>query len=195
MKFRYLILAAMVAFGFTACDVDQTQEGEMPEVDVAVEEGQMPAYDVDWADVEVQTRTEMVEVPKVKVVMETEAVEVPYIDLDWPEDMGETMERTLAVEADVRQEGNLEIEEIYATDDRLIVLSSLSIAEDAPMTNETMRISDQVVINAPDLDIRYYIVGDQPEGGFNQRYVYISDRSEISDLLQDGRAIYTRKNS
>ena len=195
MKFRYLLFAALVAFGFTACDVDQTQEGEMPEVDVAVEEGEMPAYDVDWAEVEVQTRTEIVEVPKVKVVRETEAVEVPYIDLDWPEEMGQTRERTLAVEADVRQEGNLEIEEIYATDDRLIVLSTLQIAEDAPMTEETMRLSDQVVVNAPDMDVRYYIVGDQPEGGFNQRYVYISDRNEISEMLQNGMTIYTRENS
>ncbi len=42
------------AMGLAACDVDQTQDGEMPEV--KVEGGQLPEYDVETAEVEVGTK-------------------------------------------------------------------------------------------------------------------------------------------
>lgn len=195
MKFTYLSLLFLFALAFSACDVDQTREGELPEVDIDLEEGQAPAYDVDWADIDVRTRTETVEVPKIKVVTETEQVEVPYIDMDWPDDMGESAERTLVVEADVMRDATLEIQEVYATGERLIVLASLAIEGSDALEDETMRVSDQVVVNAPDMDVRYYIIGDRPEGGFNNRYNYISSRDQISNLMQNGRAIYQRENS
>ena len=197
MKIKYLAAVGLLAFGLTACDVDQTQEGEMPEVDVSVEEGQMPAYDVDWADIDIRTRTEMVEVPKLRVVMEEEAVEVPYIDMDWPEDSGEAAERVLAVDAVVTREGNLDIKEVYTNGQRLIVLAELELDEDADELSdgETMTLSDQVIVNSPDMDVRYYIIGDRPENGFNSRYTYIRDRNQIGDMMRDGKTIYTRKNS
>lgn len=195
MKLVCLNLLILMLLGFSACDIDQTREGELPEVDVSIDEGQAPAYDVDWADVEIRTRTETVEVPKVRVVTETEQVEVPYIDMDWPDDMGETGERTLVVEADVWRDADLEIEEVYATGQRLVVLATLQIEGDEELENEAMRVSDQVVVNAPDMDVRYYIIGDRPEGGFNNRYTYISSRDELSNLLQNGRSIYQRENS
>ena len=54
------------------CNVDQKKEMELPsvDVDVSAEEGQLPTYDVDWADVNVGTTTKTVEVPKVVIVME-----------------------------------------------------------------------------------------------------------------------------
>ena len=60
-------LAPMLAFGFAACAVEQTEEGDMP--DVEVEGGQLPEYDVDAADVEVGTDTTTVTVPDVDVNM------------------------------------------------------------------------------------------------------------------------------
>lgn len=60
-------LAATFALGLAACDVDQTQEGEMPEVDV--QGGQMPEFDVETADVDVGTKETTVEVPDVDVTM------------------------------------------------------------------------------------------------------------------------------
>ncbi len=75
---------AVAAAGLTACDVDQTQEGEMPEV--KVEGGQMPEYDVDVAEVEVGTVEKKMEVPKVEMVEET--VTVPAVGVDMPEDDG-----------------------------------------------------------------------------------------------------------
>ncbi len=60
-------LALPFAMGLAACDVDQTKEGEMPEVEV--KGGQMPEYDVETAEVEVGTKETTVEVPDVDITM------------------------------------------------------------------------------------------------------------------------------
>ncbi len=59
--------AATMMFALSACQVDKTQEGEMP--DVKVEGGALPAYDVDTAEVDVSTKTTTVEVPTAEVTM------------------------------------------------------------------------------------------------------------------------------
>lgn len=66
-------LIAPFALGLAACDVDQTEEGDMPELQV--EEGNMPEYDVETADVDVGT--------------EERTVEVPTVDVDMPDAEGE----------------------------------------------------------------------------------------------------------
>ena len=60
------------AFALAACDVEQTQEGELPDVEVTAEGGQLPAYDVETAEVDVKTETVPVEVPKVDIEMPNE---------------------------------------------------------------------------------------------------------------------------
>ena len=60
------------AFTLAACDVDQTEEGELPEVEV--EEGQMPEYDVD-SNVEVTEDT--VTVPDIDIVDDDTVPEPP----------------------------------------------------------------------------------------------------------------------
>jgi hypothetical protein len=67
MRIRALsaLLAPVLAFGIAACDVDQTQQGELPDVDV--EGGQLPEYDVDPADVDVGTDTQQVIIPDIDV--------------------------------------------------------------------------------------------------------------------------------
>ena len=62
---RIILAAAALALPLAACSVEQTEDGEMPEVDV--EEGSMPEYDVDTADVDVGTTEETVEVPTVDI--------------------------------------------------------------------------------------------------------------------------------
>ncbi|WP_228241992.1 hypothetical protein [Porphyrobacter sp. GA68] len=64
-KIIAVALAGGALLGLSACDVDQTQEGELPTVDV--QGGQLPEYDVRPAEVEVQTGTTQVEVPTVDV--------------------------------------------------------------------------------------------------------------------------------
>jgi hypothetical protein len=61
------LFAPVLAFGLAACSVEQTEEGEMPDVDV--EAGELPEYDVDAADVDVGTDTTQVIVPDVDVKM------------------------------------------------------------------------------------------------------------------------------
>ena len=67
-KLLTLLIAPMFAVGMAACDVDQTEEGEMPEVQV--EEGELPSYDVEPAEIEVTEDT----------------VTVPDIDINDPDD-------------------------------------------------------------------------------------------------------------
>ena len=73
-KFAVISLALGAALALSACEVSQTEEGDMP--DVTVEEGDLPAYDVEPADVSVGT--------------EEVTVEVPDVDVDMPEEDGAT---------------------------------------------------------------------------------------------------------
>lgn len=70
MRKTFTLLAASgLALGLAACDVDQTEEGEAPEVNV--DAGELPEYDVEPAEVDVTTGTETVEVPTVDVDVDT----------------------------------------------------------------------------------------------------------------------------
>lgn len=84
-----------VALALTACDVNKTQDGEMPDVDVEggnmpeyevtqTEEGEMPDVDVDGGELPEYE----VDTADVDVEMETKEVEVtvPEVDVEMPED-------------------------------------------------------------------------------------------------------------
>lgn len=75
-KILTLFIAPLFAVGMTACDVDQTEEGEAPEVEV--QEGELPAYDVEGPDVEVTEDT----------------VTVPDVDVNAPENDGAELNET-----------------------------------------------------------------------------------------------------
>ena len=66
-KSLVLVLALLVSVATGSCRVKQTEEGEMPDVDVSTEGGKMPEYDVDAADVDVSTEERTIEVPTVSV--------------------------------------------------------------------------------------------------------------------------------
>lgn len=66
-NFAIALFTGAAALGLSACDVEQTEEGDLPEVNVETEGGNMPEYDVDTADVEVGTEERTVEVPTVDV--------------------------------------------------------------------------------------------------------------------------------
>ena len=72
MKPIISILAATSLLGLAACDVDQTKEGELPEVEVNATGGEMPEFDVD--------------APTVNVGTENKTIEVPTVDVDAPKD-------------------------------------------------------------------------------------------------------------
>lgn len=62
------LLVPALALGLGACTVDQTEEGEMPDV----EGGNLPEYDVDAADVDID--------------MDTTTIRTPTIDVNTPPD-------------------------------------------------------------------------------------------------------------
>lgn len=72
MKNLLTALAASTFLTFAACDVDQTKEGELPDVDVNTSGGQMPEFDVQG--------------PEVNVGMENQTVQVPTLDVDVPDE-------------------------------------------------------------------------------------------------------------
>ncbi len=191
-KLSILILAvALIA----SCNVKKEEKGEMPEVDVDVtaDSGELPEYEVNWADINVGTTTKMVSVPKVVIVMEEEEVEVPVIDVEMPEgDTSEMEERTLMVEAEVTDtEHALEIQKIYASNNNLYVVSELK-ALDKSIGDKKMRVSDQVVLNAPDMNVKYVIVGQKPDRVFNTKYNYMTAMSDVESKMEGYTVIYTK---
>lgn len=69
-KFIAATVLATATLGLAACDVDQTEEGSMPDVDV--EGGNLPEFDVEGPDVDIGT--------------EETTIEVPTVDVDMPDD-------------------------------------------------------------------------------------------------------------
>lgn len=79
------LLLASSALALSGCDVEQTEEGEMPDVDVEAEGGNLPEYDVDTPDVDVGTEERTITVPDVDVNPPEEEGDVPAEERD-PED-------------------------------------------------------------------------------------------------------------
>ncbi len=190
MKKIFIPLVALALFT-TSCDVNKKESAELPEIDVDVEEGNLPEYEVNWADIDVTTTTKMVEVPKVVVVMEEEEVEVPVIDVDMP-DEGEKYEQELIVEAEVEgTEHDINIQQIRASERRIYVIATLE-ALTKDIGDQNMRVQDQVSLNAPDLDVKYIIVGEKPNRIFNNRNMYVSNMNSLPKRVQDAKIIYTK---
>jgi hypothetical protein len=78
------MLISVVAIAMFGCEVRQTREGRLPEVEV--EGGQLPEFEVETADVEVRRRTVDVTVPDVDIEIDRREVEltVPDIDVTMP---------------------------------------------------------------------------------------------------------------
>ncbi|HPU17004.1 MAG TPA: hypothetical protein PK808_13010 [Polymorphobacter sp.] len=75
-------LGIVAAFAFGLIDINQTQKGALPDVKVETSGGAMPSFDVDTANVNVETKTEAVSVPQVQVGSTTREVEVPSVSID-----------------------------------------------------------------------------------------------------------------
>jgi hypothetical protein len=91
------LVAPVFAFAMLGCDVDQTKEGKLPDVDVDVDGGQLPEFEVETADVDVDSKKVDVTVPDVDVDVGSKEVEltVPDVDVTMPDEKvepGETPE-------------------------------------------------------------------------------------------------------
>jgi uncharacterized lipoprotein len=70
MKKIVIVLAAASGLGLAACDVDQTKNAQLPDVDLNVTGGQAPEFNVTG--------------PEVNVGMENKTVQVPNVDVKVP---------------------------------------------------------------------------------------------------------------
>ena len=191
-KLALVTTALGISLSAVSCTVEKTQTAKAPDVDVDVDPGRWPKYNVKWADVDVGTTTKTVTVPKLEWKREQTQIQVPYIDIN--PGGGDREERTIAVELEVPQSGyELTIREVRAAGDHLWVISELK------QTNQSGagygRVSDQVVVNAPeDLQVRRVIVGNRPEGVYNQQYTFVPDMTTLTQKLPEGggRVLYTR---
>ncbi|GAA4271982.1 hypothetical protein U6A24_10765 [Aquimarina gracilis] len=190
---KKFIGSLMIILLLSSCDVQQKKEAKLPDVDVEVdtEPGQLPTFDVDWAEVNVGTKTRTVKIPKVVVVMEEEEIEVPYIDVDMP-NSGEKEELTLRVEAEVEgKEHTIDIKEIVATGKNLYVISKLEEKEQS-LGDKKLRISDQIILNAPDLNVKHIIMGEKPNRVFNDEYKYVTDIESFKANLKNSKVIFSK---
>lgn len=190
---KKLLSIVTITLMVTSCNIEKKKDGELPTVDIDVDAdaGALPDYDVAWADVNIGTTTKTVEIPKVVIIMEEEEVEVPYLDVDMPDEKwGNKEEQTIMVEAEVSDfEHKLSIEEIWAKENSLFVIAKLEKL-DTSIENKKMRISDQVTLNAPDLNVKYYVIGERPDRVFNTKYKYVKDMNELKNMISDYTVIY-----
>ena len=70
MRKIMIMLAGASGLGLAACDVDQTKNAQLPDVDVNVSGGQAPEFNVTG--------------PEVNVGMENRTVQVPDVDVKVP---------------------------------------------------------------------------------------------------------------
>lgn len=190
----WAIAGAVALAGTVACTAEQTQEAKAPDVDMDVEAGQWPQYDVKWADVDVGTTERTVTVPVVKVEQEQRQVSVPYIDIN-PPNARDREERTVAFDVDVPHAGyTLQIAEVRASGDDLWVIARLTEGEGTSAAQATTRVSDQIVVNVPDdLDVHKIVVGQRPDGVYNQQFRFVDSMSALGPRIPSGaRVIYSR---
>lgn len=60
------VLALALMLPLAGCEMNQTEEGELPDVEVE-EEGNLPEYDVEGPEVDVETDTMQIQTPDVDV--------------------------------------------------------------------------------------------------------------------------------
>lgn len=72
MKKITILLAAAGGLALGACDVDQTKNAQLPDVDVNATGGQLPEFNVTPPEISVGTENRTVEVPDVDVKVPAE---------------------------------------------------------------------------------------------------------------------------
>ncbi len=188
---KTVMLLATFSFLTFACSVDKEESGEMPEVEMDVEDGNIPEYDVDWANVEVSTREKKVKVPKVIMVMEETEVDIPYINISSP-GMDESREKTIKVEVEVSEyKRELDIEEVYMSENNLYVISELE-DEGEDLGDNTVRVSDRIIVSLPkteDLNVKHFILGNKPQNNFNSNHNFINNKSQIEQEIKNAKQI------
>jgi hypothetical protein len=190
---RWAVASCFAITAMTGCAVDQTQGAQAPDVDVEVDAGRWPEYDVSWADIDVGTSERTITVPVVRFEKDTTSITVPYVDVN-PPGARDRAERVLSIDVDVPHSGyELQIVEVRASGDDLWVVGRLRETA-APSRQMQTRVSDRVMLNAPrDLDVRIVVVGERPSGNDHLRFVDSMDA--LQQMIPDGARLLYRRNA
>ena len=62
-----ILAMSAASLSIAACQVNKTQQGKLPKVEMKTTEGQLPAYNVQGPDVQVGSKTKSFKVPTVHV--------------------------------------------------------------------------------------------------------------------------------
>ena len=81
---------AVIAYALGLFNVDASGDLKAPDVDVAVEGGEVPDVQVEAADVDIGTTTETVKVPEIDVKTTDTEVKLPDVDITPAGDDGST---------------------------------------------------------------------------------------------------------
>lgn len=80
-----LAIAGLLVLPLGGCRVQQTEEGDMPDVDVEARGGEMPEYEVEPAEIEIKGEKKTIKVPTdIDVTMEEREIIVPDVDVRRP---------------------------------------------------------------------------------------------------------------
>ncbi|MEH6674404.1 MAG: hypothetical protein V7666_08335 [Sulfitobacter sp.] len=74
----------VIAFAIFFIDIDQTEEGALPDVDVSVEGGNLPKFDAETGSVNVTEEEVDVKVPDVEITTEEKTIKVPGVEVTPP---------------------------------------------------------------------------------------------------------------
>ena len=193
---RHLFATACATLLLTGCSVNQEQPAQAPDVDIDVDPGRWPEYDVNWADVDVGTEQRTITIPVVRVEREQRQVQVPYIRIA-PPGGSQTEERTVSLNVDVPHAGyELQIVEVRASGDDLWVIGQLRQTGGASAQVLT-RLQDHVVVQAPaNLDVRKIVIGERQTGAANGEYTFLPSMEAVADRIPEGaRTLYRRQST
>lgn len=81
-----VVAVVVIAAGVYMVDIEQTEEGALPDVDVSVEGGNMPEFEAETGSVDVTEEQTTVTVPDVEITTEEETITVPDVEITPPSD-------------------------------------------------------------------------------------------------------------
>lgn len=67
IKTKQILALSAVCIALTGCQVNKTQQGKLPKVEMKTSEGQLPAYNIQGPDVQIGSKTKSFKVPTMHV--------------------------------------------------------------------------------------------------------------------------------
>lgn len=79
------IASGALALTLAGCKVEQTEPGRAPDVDIQVDPGKMPEFDVKTPEVDVKKTTASITVPDVDISTQKKEITIPEVEVNPPQ--------------------------------------------------------------------------------------------------------------